>query len=698
MFSSADEAKEVEKCFRNAFEIYKKEPIILYGLGVNTRVLLNTLKDYNIIGVMDAKHEGEEFEGKHIYSEEEVKNIASIIVIIARATVVPIIYNRIKHLESDGIVICNVRGEKLNKAACPDSDLQQVVSADTIKNSILEHDVICFDIFDTLIARKVVEPEDIFKIVERRLKKRGVAIDFYELRKTAAHIAYKKRVSPTLKDIYFELNNLKNLKQDVLDEIMEEEIQTELEYIVPRESIISFMKYAKENNKKVCLVSEMYLDALQIKRLLDRCGIKDYDELFVSCMCGKNKWPQGDLFEEVKTKNVDRSILHIGDNQGADVECALIQGVDAVQVLSNYEIMVQSPFRTLLSYNRNLGDSIAIGIFAARYLSDPFELAKNKGRLFWESKSDVGFGCYGPLVVGFLVWIKRQCGNNGLKNIAFMARDGWIFERVWKLFSKFYAEIELPKAEYILGSRRALAVPAIRNDQDIKAALQKVPESMSNYNMLLLRFGIDSLDVDVNDEREECVYKRKEEILANSERERKIYNQYIDSNFVQKEKVAVVDLVSAGTIGKYFFQTTEREGSLLCLLKSNVPDYSVCDEIESYAYMGEDNKYAPKWLVHKYVGELEGVLTAPTPMFICFDEAGTEQYSNCKISEEKINALQEIHRGITEYAMEIFSLSPDFEMLEFTPELCDTFFGLLYETDLCFIAGIKENLKATNDF
>lgn len=699
MFSAFDEANEVVKSFRMAFETYKEKPILLYGMGVNTKILIQNLKDYKIVGVMDAKHEGENFEGMYVYSEEEAKTVANIIVIVARAAVLPIIYNRIKHLEKSGFAIYDIAGGNLNKMKKTYSGLQKCISEEALKRSISEHDVICFDVFDTLIARKVVRPEDIFEIVEKRLKSRGITIDFCNLRKRATDIAYRKKVSPNLDDIYYEMNCMADLGENIFNEIMREELQAEWDFITPRKKIVLLMKYAKQEGKKVYLVSDMYLNALQITRLLEKCGIREYDELFVSCEYAKTKWPQGDLFEEVKKKNSEGvSILHIGDSEGADVECAMKKGMDAARILNIYEVIVHSPFRTLLSFNRKLGDSIAIGAFACKYLSDPFSISDNGGVLYLEKQSDVGYICYGPLVIGFLVWIKRQCVDRGLSQVVYMARDGWILEKTWKIMEQFFPASGLPRGEYVLGSRRALAVPALRGDQDIMSTLQKVPSAMKNREMLSSRYGIECSDVSEEEEKAVCVCKRKKEILINAERERKAYNKYISEVIGDSKKVAVIDAVSAGTIGKYFFQTTQLEGCLLCMVISNVPNYSVCDEIESHAYMGADSKYAPKWQIHKHVGELESVLTAPGPMFVCFDENGAERYATLELSQKNVKILQEVQDGIIEYAREICAISPDFETMELTPELCDTFFGFLYETNSCLAEKVKTSLGVENNF
>ena len=70
------------------------------------------------------------------------------------------------------------------------------------------YEIISFDIFDTLIIRYVEKPEDIFSIIEYRIKD---AIDFKNKRINAEKIARRKfEREITIDDIYSELKNIYN--------------------------------------------------------------------------------------------------------------------------------------------------------------------------------------------------------------------------------------------------------------------------------------------------------------------------------------------------------------------------------------------------------------------------------------------------------------------------------------------------------
>ena len=210
------------------------------------------------------------------------------------------------------------------------------------------------------------------------------------------------------------------------------------------------------------------------------------------------------------------------------------------------------------------------------------------------------------------------------------------------------------------------------------------------------RFWIEGFN-DEKGTKEECIENNLNVILHNAACERGRYQAYIDG-LLNGGEIAVVDAVSSGTIGKCFFEATNRQGCLLCMVISDVPDYSVCDEIDCLAYMGEDSKYSPKWSVHKYLENLEGILTAPNPMFICFGEDGTEKYGKAELSQQNEAVLRKVQEGILDYVEEWCMLIPDIETAELTPALADAFFGLLCKKKISCKESIADKLGVSDAY
>ena len=167
-----------------------KKDIVLYGIGVNTKAILTEIHDPNIIGLMDPLSEGSIVLGKPVLSVAEASQQAGLIVIVARPTVVPIIFDRIRDLEvTHHIPIYNIEGKRLieEEETLFSSDLPYWnCSSEALKQKIATADVVSFDIFDTLIARDVLRPVDLFVFLERKMQKEGIPCKSFAVQRRAA--------------------------------------------------------------------------------------------------------------------------------------------------------------------------------------------------------------------------------------------------------------------------------------------------------------------------------------------------------------------------------------------------------------------------------------------------------------------------------------------------------------------------------
>lgn len=187
-----------------------------------------------------------------------------------------------------------------------------------IRRSV-KYDLISFDIFDTLIKRDVVNPVDVFYHVGSEvLLDEAEATRFKERRIKSERDARKKvdNGEVTLIDIYRELFRYYGIKACILKE---KEIDFELHHCAPREKWAKLLKAFKEKGEKVILISDMYLPSSVISQMLVRCGITEYDALYVSNEYGCDK-VSGKLYEIARDqeKMDGCSHLHYGDSIRAD--------------------------------------------------------------------------------------------------------------------------------------------------------------------------------------------------------------------------------------------------------------------------------------------------------------------------------------------------------------------------------------------
>ena len=159
-----------------------------------------------------------------------------------------------------------------------------------------------FDVFDTLIARRCIEPFRIFDQVGAKTKRP----DFTAQRRRAeAAVAQKPH---TIDDIYRELARNLGLSAAEADSAWEDaEIAAELDAAIPIAENIARVRDGD------LLLSDMYLGEENVRRLLARAGFDKNVGLVVTA----NGKRSGELWPRLLTHfSIER---HLGDNEHSDV-------------------------------------------------------------------------------------------------------------------------------------------------------------------------------------------------------------------------------------------------------------------------------------------------------------------------------------------------------------------------------------------
>ena len=155
-----------------------------------------------------------------------------------------------------------------------------------------------------------------------------------------------------LKDIYDNFSISKKEKNNLL----KLELKIENENLFLNEHIYKWIKLAKNYNKKVILISDMYLSLKDIKRIaLNKLEkISFIDNIYISSEIGFRK-ATGKLFEYVLNDNYikNNEILHIGDNIRSDINIANAIGIKTIfynydknfhNILDNERIYLKDKF------------------------------------------------------------------------------------------------------------------------------------------------------------------------------------------------------------------------------------------------------------------------------------------------------------------------------------------------------------------
>lgn len=193
-------------------------------------------------------------------------------------------------------------------------------------------ELVTFDIFDTLVLRSCQEPAAIFDIVEERWNKEHEDMPIAGFRakrmdaERKARLAAGSSVEVTVEDIYAYVSCG---QEGMRTELMRLEESCEYDVCMPNQKLVALF-HEVSRNRRVAIVSDMYLPSTIIVNILNKCGIEGYEKLYVSSDCGAMK-RNGRLFGLVLSElGVEPArALHIGDHALADYLAPKMMGLRA---------------------------------------------------------------------------------------------------------------------------------------------------------------------------------------------------------------------------------------------------------------------------------------------------------------------------------------------------------------------------------
>jgi len=285
------------------------------------------------------------------------------------------------------------------------------------KKAITKHEIISFDLFDTLVVRPYVKPTDLFKHIEADIGLSG----FFEERVRAEKACRVKSTEITFDEIYENIDErFRNLKDMELD--------YERSLIRVNPEILEIYRYALENNKTVIIMTDMYLPSGFLEEILQKTGYSGYSRLFVSGEYRHNK-VSGELFNIViEELGIDkRSMLHVGDNRTSDYLVPTKMGIDSIHYESPMSQYISAHRKEFNMYNKekDLGMSIILAVDAIKWKNDG---RKDSADNYWY---DISYRFGGPIVYSYIHFINENITDN-CEKIMFVARDGYNLIRLYR--------------------------------------------------------------------------------------------------------------------------------------------------------------------------------------------------------------------------------------------------------------------------
>lgn len=620
--------------------------IAIYGLSRETEKWLdkNNYK-YEIVGLLDGFREDGEIFGYPIISFDYALecNIKRILV-IARPGSCKVIMKRIgEKCREHEIEVYDIYENDL--LAPPKELFEYEPSPNYSYNNLLEeiskHEAVSFDLFDTLVMRKVPAISEILELLGYQIGLMGENIDVFVRSRLQSEKINSQNHAPSLVEIYEKMNqNVSNFSPTMLAQL---EYDMDKKYMLQRYDMVKAFKFAIAEGKKVFITSDSYYSKEQIRGILKEYGIEDGFELLISCEYGTAK-TEG-LFEYLILSAETNDIIHIGDDRLADCDYAAKFNLDYFRVFSANYFWDMLCGDEIEKYASGICDKIKIGLFCSRLFNSPFVNKKNK-HISVTLSYDIGFLFCAPIICDFVLWLNEKIDENKCTNIWFTARDGFLIKKIYAIF------FENVETVYLRYSRFA----AIRTGVDNEKALNYV-EGM-NYSgefkdNLRQRFGINVNQIDESDidykYAENDLMRYKKIIFNQSEKCRNGFYVYLNKLQTNPGKIAYFDFVAKGTC-QYFLNKAISNPICGFYYMQLEPDMAEKNGLNIVSFYSEKERVNSAIFDDYYF--LETILTSPEPTVLSFDENGIPIYAEETRNKNDIDCIMLVQQAIVDYAGE----------------------------------------------
>lgn len=284
-----------------------------------------------------------------------------------------------------------------------------------------------FDIFDTLLSRRVATDSGILAAMREALRTEihpkfpdYFVDEFIGLRKACQHHAHEASEHPevNLEEIYATIGvEFPELREEEISRLREMEEMLEIEFCYGIRSNIDRVLDLLEKGDTVVLISDMYLGKEVIGRMLEKVEPRlKRLPLYLSSELRIRKM-DGDLFRHVcaDLKIAPSQLTHTGDNFHSDCIMAEKCGIRSVYFRESALGAVEQSY---FGEENNLFLQLVTGASKQARLegNDP------------KPSYHLGASYTGPLFYGVVHDTLKQAVNDGIRHVYFLARDGYLLK------------------------------------------------------------------------------------------------------------------------------------------------------------------------------------------------------------------------------------------------------------------------------
>lgn len=446
------------------------------------------------------------------------------------------------------------------------------ITLNKIKSSLINIEIVSFDIFDTLLSRKIGAPVDVFELVRSKLLMDDIVLKCHDTMMNYPHLRrlsesearkvsqkeFENESEVTLDEIYSIFKKKTNIDDEMISLLKNTELEVESFVLYAPNIAREIFKLIRKNQIKIIAISDMYLPKQYLHKLLISNGYDiSLDEIFVS---GEERYSKhtGNLYKKVN-KNLNISFekwLHIGDNLHADIKNASSHGIQTFH--ANWSSVE----------NIHIPSSAQINDYSISSIIDFLDTKQANEFFPLDEWSKIGYKTFGPLIFGYMVWLLSQLKSNKIDKALFMARDAYMILKLYKeYFQQYNSSISF---EYIYASRASLYPISItdwpmhkiwhffggKSKRTVRQVFSMLGLDVDLHISDIYQVGFLSPDDIITDEQghkmHTLINRLYFQIMQKSKENRETFSQYFIDIIQDSKNIALIDIGWSGNIQAAF--------------------------------------------------------------------------------------------------------------------------------------------------
>lgn len=544
-------------------------------------------------------------------------------------------------------------------------------------------DIISFDIFDTLLIRPWFMPDNLFAFLEEVVAQRFGITDFLRWRKEAEQLARHSlgTADVNITQIYQIFGELTGIGTQA-KAILQLELETELATLSPRADICVAAQTLAVQNKRLVLVSDMYLDSTFLQKVLAKHKLDFFSALYVSNEIGARK-DTGAMWQRLpeQEKIPKERWLHVGDNEHSDIQRPLDMGylhpVHAMRAADQFLLFNEEASDRIAPHSWQEG--LILGLLANRLFlpgqaATPIKIDSADYSVEISSLRDFGYLTIGPALTVFMAWLLDRAGKDQIELLLYASREGYLLQQAHEQITK-RLKTKLPQGVYFLCSRAAAGLASADSGTSLEILLDAHFQG-SFAELLQYRYCIKDLapfTARLGDEamhrpgslpedraRFTAQLERCFDLLSTQAKTARARYQRYAEKIIAGQRAALVDIGYGATIqktlasfiddiiGGYYFVTTDRVNGIEKL-----------NQFASGCFGDRINPFHSDIPLYQYALLFEAVLTAPDGQLLGFDAADKPCFKTPGLGQKHFAQIAEIHAGALEFLDAVLKITGD---------------------------------------